>query len=338
MKVEFQLTFEDYCAASGGPLATRGPDISTIVALVGFLSLAYGYFDLRSAPQSAPPASFVALGLGILLPVLSVLAWIWRRSTPSKRKVEAARRSLYERYDSGQRSFTADDLTWTFAIGSHVFQRSWADLTGAQDKNQRLIFSDVYDSHVLPKAALTADQQSFLDEQIQLALVPKEKLWSVAMIPSANEYAAAMAVHNWKSRTWRMLTAYGLGLAVVSFVAIVVGDAWVGAGPPALTLFLICMPFVELRHYRKLFDAYLDRSFQSVDILNDRMCFNTGGLHNHTEMRMIKYHWVAMVRETRRVFLVYTRPGLFFLIPKAGFKPVQVEEFRRLLRMGLART
>ena len=135
MKVEFNLTFEDYVEwrrpnspqKLSSAYVISSPGI--ILALAGFLSLGLGYAILRSSPEKNDffPGGILLFG-GLLATFAAVpVGLLTTRPKPGKTRVDLLRE--FERFYGDRRSLEADETGWAFIYGAAINKRQWADLT-----------------------------------------------------------------------------------------------------------------------------------------------------------------------------------------------------------------
>jgi hypothetical protein len=336
MKIEFNLAFEDYLEWQSTYFRRKRSNTSLIVALVGFLSFGLGYAILRSSPETN---SFLPGGALLLVGLLTTVGAIPVWFLGSQRKPEKTRAYLlseFDRFYAERRSWEADETGWIFTYGTAINKRQWAELLRVRESHRTFILADTFASYVLPKSTLSNEQQRELRGLLDRSLIQPRKLWSVSMISSSQDYARAMVIHNWSKVPWAVVSLYALGLVFALLMALILADRLVVLGILAFVLFAGLLYFAQQWYYGRSFEVdYIRRTFQRVDILEDGVCFRAdSGLSVVTgsEIRKIRYRWISDIRETKRSFMLYVSPRVFYLIPKAGFTLDQLTQFQGFLR------
>jgi len=126
-------------------------------------------------------------------------------------------------------------------------------------------------------------------------------------------------------------------MACIWLLTLIVADAYTPFPTPVsifliLSLPILSLPILQGVYYHQRFQTYRKRSYQIVEIAEDRVCFLMGTLRETREIRVVLYRWLHKVRESRRVLMLYLHPTLVYLIPKANFKAEELAKFRELLR------
>ena len=342
MKVEFNLTFEDFLEWRR-PNSSQKPSnayvISSpgiILALAGFLSLGLGYAILRSSPEKSDFFPGGILFFGGLLATFAAIPVGLLTARPKPDKTRADLLHEFERFYGDRRSLEADETGWAFIYGAAINKRQWTDLTSVREAQRTLILTDLFAWYILPKSAFSIEQLQNFKSLCEKALIPPEKLWSVSMVSTKADYARAFVAHNWRKARGTVLGLYVLGLTSVLFVGFVLADTSFLLAVFAVTLLTLVLSIAPQLYYRRKFDQdYYSHSFQNADILSDAICFRASyGLSVITawEIKKIAHRWIVDVHETKRSFMLYVAPKLFYIVPKAGFTSDQLERFRELLR------
>jgi hypothetical protein len=336
MKIEFDLTFEDYLEWRSPDPSRKQSNAGIILACAGFLSLALGYAILRSSPESNSffPGGTFLIG-GLLTTFVAVpVGLLAARRKPEKTRAELL--SEFECFYVERRSLEADDTGWAFMYGTGVNKRQWADLAYMREAQRTFILSDAFAWYVLPKSAFSEEQVQEFKKLCEQALIPADKLLSVSMVTAGADYVRALITHNWRKMRGTVLGLYVLGLVSVFFIALIFADTSFFLGIFAVPIFALLLITAQQLHYRKTFDRdYVLRSFQNADILKDAICFRATtelSVVTTSEIKKIKYRWITDIQETKRSFMLYVAPKLFYIVPKAEFTSDQVEQFRELLR------
>jgi YcxB-like protein len=335
MKIEFSLTFEDYVEWQSPNVPRKQSNVGIILALAGFLSLGLGYTILRSSPERNNffPGGFFLLG-GLLATVAAIpVGLLVARRRPEKTRADL--RSEFERFHVDRRSVEADETGWAFTYGTAVNKRRWTDLAYMREAQRTLVLSDTFAWYVLPKSVFSMEHLQEFKGLCGRALIP-EKLWSVSMISRKADYVRAMVAHNWYKARWAVVGLYALGFVCALFVGLIIADRLFVLGVFAITLLALLLYSAQQWYYSQKFEQqYIWHSFQSATVLKDAICFRTAsGLSVITgsEIKKIRYRWISDVRETKRSFMLYVSPKVFYLLPKAEFTPDQLAQFRELLR------
>jgi hypothetical protein len=303
--------------------------VSLNVAIIGFLLLAVGYGILRWSPDCAPKVGGISLASGLLATLAAIPLGIFlgRQHT---QKVKKTLRGYFERFYAGSRTFEADQSGWRFTFGDAENVRKWSELIWVFSSERTLVMADTFDYSVVPTSSFTKEDLARLKILCEQALVPVDKLATVSMFSGAREFIIAMSAHNWRKRRWKMLGLYTLGFVCISFAGLVISDAVVWSSVPIIAALLCLLPISEAAVYKRRFDGQVP--FQYADISKEFICFRSSG-----EIRKIKYSWISDIGETKRSFRLYVSPNVFFLVPKAGFTPEQLLQFRGFLRSRFER-
>lgn len=329
MKIEFNLTFEDYLEWQGARLHPKKSKAAMIVALAGFLFLGLGYAILRSSPQSNdffPGGFFIMFGLFISVGAIPV-GILSARHKPERARAELS--GEFERFFTDRRALEADETGWRFTYGTAVNARLWDDLTIMRDAARTLILADTFVWYSLPKSAFKKEDLEDFKGLCERAISSTGKLCTVSVISTKLGYASAMTVHNWHRRRWTMLGLYGLAFMGLFFIGLVIWDAappWIAT--PAVALLLGVLWSMQNIYYRRDFDDdYAGHSFHYADILKDAICFRTA-----TVFSKAKYRRLLRILETKHSFLLYLTADYFYIVPKLGFSAEHLSQFRELLR------
>jgi len=336
MKIEFNLTFEDYLEWRNPNLTRKPSNAGIIVALVGFLSLGLGYAVLRSAPERSDFFPGGVLLIGGLVTTLAAIPVGLLTGRPKPEKTRADLLAEFARLYGDRRSLEADETGWAFSYGTAVNKRDWTGLASIREAQRTLILTDLFAWYVLPKSVFSKEQLQEFKRLCEQALIPPEKLWSVSMVSTRADYARALVAHNWRKAPGTVLGLYVLGFISVLFIGFILADTSLLLGVFAVTLLALLVGAAQQLYYRRKFDQhYSSHSFQNADILKDAICFRASfGLSviRASEIKKIAYRWISDIHETKRSFMLYVAPKVFYIVPKAGFTSDQLDQFREFLR------
>jgi hypothetical protein len=336
MKIDFSLAFEDYFEWQSANLTQMRSGAGFIVALAGFLSITLGYTILRSAPERNDffPGGLFLVG-GLLTTFAAIPVWLLTaRRKPAKTIPDLF--SEFQRFYAGPRILEADEAGWVFTCGTATNKRQWTDLLYVRELSKTFFLSDAFATYILPKSAFSSEQLQEFKGFCERSLVPREKLWSVLMVSSKADYVKALIAHNWSKVRRTAVGLYILGLVCVLFVGLIVADRSFILGVTAFMVLVALLYWAQHLYYGREFDdRYIMHSFQQAHILKDGVSFHAAaGLSVITEfeIRKIPYSWISDVCETKCSFMVYVSPKVLYLLPKAGFAPDQLIQFRDLLQ------
>lgn len=346
MKIKFNLTLDQFIEIENIDHRTGKSTDSLFFVFVIILGIVacYSIFSFWEAPGEEGPVvvafgRVVPLGeallveIGLVLPFAAIGIWVSQsRRKPKNRR--HYREGLFERFYAGPRTFEAQETTWQFGFRESLDKRSWGDLTRMAKAGSCFLLQDLFRSYTLPESAISAEQRTLLENLCKRALVPKNSLLSIPMLPTARDYVTAMMRNDWWERPWQVSGFVGGALLFVSLMTYATVRSWamvvyVGLLPLILALLLI----QALRKY-ELFTSYRQRCFQTAEIGEDRICFISGTLRDVREIRIVQYRWLWKIRESRRMIFLYWQPKQFFLLPKAAFKSDELSRFRELVNSG----
>jgi len=311
---------------------THSPKAPAIVAVCGFFLIVIGYVLPRWFSEAVAPLGIGCLFAGLLTTVLSIPLWYFLQPRAGKIKPEI--RSVFSRFYGERRVFEASDSGWKYSTGTKENSRQWSDLFRYVQTGQTIVLMDPFTSYPLPISALVGNELNIL-EQLGRRNLAVEKLFSVPMVATAAEFMGALAKHNWLKRTVKTALWYCCGFLSLGMIGLALADS---SSPmrlsPWFLLAFFLLPLVEIAHYHSLYVKYWQQSFQDADVLAHAICFNQGTLHNVRDVRKVRYEWFEAVIETRRALMLYFQKNSFFLIPKKGLNPEQLEQLRELVGLS----
>ncbi len=345
VKIEFSLTVDQYAEWWNLDRQKRESMAPLFIICIGVLLVLVGYVIAQSTTDSGEsrgPMIFaveraLALGglliltLGLILPFVAILLWFYQARPRPKDKKEL--QSTFERFHAGPRTFQANDSTWQFSFEGSQDTKVWGSLARIVKTHDLFIMQDAYQSYALPRAVMTAEQHSTLEDLCKRTLLPSERLFYVPMIASPRDYVTAMMRNDWWQRPWKSLAWTSGGLFCLWLFTYVIADAWPAVGHSMFIPITLVLPLMHGFYHYQGFQRYRVRAFHAAEITEDRICFTIGSLYDLRECRVLRYNWLYKVRESRRMMFLYLGPSHAFALPKAGFEPQQLARFRQLLKM-----
>jgi hypothetical protein len=328
IKAEFTLTFDDYSEWQKVLQRTLRSNISIAIAFCGLFLILGGYVIARLFPPDVAQFGVACLILGLLVTLASILPRFFQ---PTSRRIQKESLNTFTRFYREPRNFEASETGWRYSVRTREDFRVWTDLFAFVISGQTLVLMDPLASYPIPLSALSQGDLKAVTELAQKGLTA-ETMFSVPVVPTAEDVMIALAKHNWFERTAKTTLLYGCGFLLLTFVMLLLADSAQSMKfSPWFALSLVLLPLIEAAHYYSVYLEYWRRSFQNASILKDGICFNLGTLHNAWEMKKIRYEWFRAVVETRRVLMLYFQKNSFFLIPKSGLVPEDLTRLRELL-------
>lgn len=329
IKAEFTLTFDDYSDWQKVLKHARRSDMPIAIAFCGLFLVLAGYVIARLFRPAVAQFGVACLLLGLLVALVSLLLRFLFQ--PTSRRAQKESLNTFTRFYREPRNFEASDTGWRYLVGIREDLRVWTDLVAFVINGQTLVLMDTFASYPIPLSALSQADLKAVTELAKKGLTAAT-LFSVPVVPTAEDVMIALAKHNWFKRTAKTALLYSCGFLLLAFVMLLLADSAQSMRfSPWFALSLVLLPMIEAAHYHSLYLEYWRRSFQNASILKDGICFNLGTLHNAWEMKKIHYEWFQSVVETRRVLMLYFQKDSFFLIPKSGLAPEELTRLRELL-------
>jgi hypothetical protein len=332
MKIDFALEFDHYLEYHSYRLRKRESKGPGIIAFVGFGLLALGYILLKHGCEGVICGIVLFAGLAATaasVPV-AMAASLLRRKDLKRR--EGMLRTEFDRLHGGPREFEADESGWRFSFKQAQNIRTWDGLSWFRDERQTFIVADEHVVYMLPKSALKPEELEQLRDLCLRALASPAEIFSVPLDTTVSDVLSAAFAHNWRKRLSAMLTVYGVGLASMAFLWLVVTDAWPFLRFPSAIFLLLLLPCIEGLYYVWQFQTGTWRArFQTASILPDALRLRNGSLQTTTGMFKLTRSRVLEVQETGRVFVIYGISDLFYMLPKSGIQPDKMDEIRKLL-------
>lgn len=323
-RVEYALSFENYLEMTE---SRREPKYkaAAVSALVGLCCIAAGYTYLRILPDTRSIIGGSLLALGLLATFLAVpLAFLAKPR--SSRPDTATLRGQYERFHADRRAIEWDEAGWRVFWYEGEDVRPWSCLRAVHDQKSLLVLSTETTHYWLPKAALERDGQ--LENIKGLAegvLKNHELLFTVPMRPSAPVYVSARIFHNWRLHLKTLILSYAGATLLLYWIFFSDWDAaWYSPWLLSLTpvVLLACESLYYLGEF--CFLKWSDAA-REARIMSD--CI---GYESKVVQFIVNYRALSTVKEPPGAFLLYFDRKTFHLIPKKGFSPDRVVQFRKL--------
>jgi hypothetical protein len=326
-RVPFTLSFENYLDWVGAHEKPRQQRVVGKTLTLGLALVCLGFLFARWSSNSAPPAGALALFFGLLLTLACLPLWfLLERRNPERMRAE--QKKNFEAYFLDPRIFEFDESKWSLTYGGATNSRTWDDLTSFRDAGRTIILADTFVWYPLAGAAFAKEQRDRLKELCERALSAAPILFSVSMFCTPASFVRSMIAYRWGRRTRLMLSLYALGAVLAWLMALIFADAMnVSALPIAFGLMLL-MPLFEIAHDRKKFHSYYALySFHTADVSEASICFR-----KPLELRRVRWNWLVDFFETPWEFQLYVSEEWFYLLPKAGLSPENLDRLRQLAR------
>jgi hypothetical protein len=330
-KIEYSLSFENYLEMAKSPKTKPDLRLASFASFVGFAGIVSGYFILhRSAEGPFVPGGLLLFG-GLLFTFLAMILGVFAKKKPASPDGSTSRRE-YELFHADKRTFEYDETGWRLSWYEGEDARSWDRIRQINNGQKLLVLGTVTTFYWLPNDALERD--GHYDKIVGLAegaISSHGKLFDVPMRPSALVYVVAVATNNWRRRTMTQLLTYTAAILgaywalASSAVATSPQRYWALLFAPVGIFFLECMWYLSA-YYK----VDWSKGASDAEIMSDCIAY-----------RSPKARWIAEysrleeVCEVPGAFLLYFSKDSYHLIPKRGFSPTQLAQFRNLI--GAAR-
>src|SRR5579863_7037956 len=283
MKLDFTLTLDQF--VEGWNMGRARSNSMRLLSICVVVLLIAGGYSAAFPPSESPNVSrpvvlafgrVVPLGealileMGLLLPFVVLRMWFVQNRRASL-NTKSGLKSLFEQFYSGPRTFQAEETTWQFTLRESQDMRSWGELARVIKTANLFILQDLYQSYILPNAAMTAEQRDALEALCKNALTPKKILFSVGMIPLARDYVTVMMRSDWWTRPWQMLGFTAIGLASVCLFAYGIAERWPEIGYFSLIPLAFLLPLFHAMQKYQQFTYYRPVCFHTAEIGEDRI-------------------------------------------------------------------
>jgi len=328
-QINYQLSFENYQEMTANRQTMPSYTATLWVALAGLGLILGGYLYLRlPLPDRWSIVGGILLGSGLLLEfAATLLAFLIKPKRRNKVPTSILQRE-YRQHFADQRSIEYDQAGFRVKWYDGEDLRPWSTVRGLHDMKTVLVISTVTTHYWFPKAALEPDDHlAQLRTLASTALNSKQVLFRVPIKPTALGYVAASIFDYWCSSVRTKLLIY---LAVTVALYWVLCADWGYERQPSPFYFILLpfvLPFCQVLYFlRKHFSVKWADSAREAEIIEDRVTYQTAQARIAYEYRLL-HDW----REIPGVFMLYVAPSQFHFIPKFGFTPSQIEQFRKLL-------
>lgn len=324
-KTEYTLSFENYLEMMSGSRRKVGVSrIATASAIGGLCCFAAGFAFLKMNIQGSFFPGGLLLMVGLLLTFLAVFIGLFAKLKSPELDSVALRRE-YDLFHADRRTIEFDESGWRLSWYDGQDIRPWSSLRHVRDGDTILVLATATTAYWVPKQALQSD--GYLDKLKTLAeshLVNRQKLFEVPMRPSVLVYSGAAMFHNWR----RQPLTRALSYAALTLIAY-----WIAYAAPAqkpgslwgLAVVPLCLIFGEgLIYLRTYFKTDWSKAAQKAEVMSDCLGYNT-----KTDRWIAEYRRLKAVREIPGAFLLYFDWNSYHLLPKRGFSPAQIAQFRK---------
>jgi hypothetical protein len=325
-RIEYTLSFENYLEMTSSRREKRDFRIAAIFAIAGFFSIAAGYLLLKLDINASFLPGGLLLASGLLLTFVAIILGFLVRPKQSRPNVPVLRRE-YDLFHADKRAIEFDENGWRLFWYEGEDVRPWSCLRQVYDLNTLFVLGTETTHYWLPKTALHRDGQ--LDQLKTLAesfLTKRQELFQVPLRPSAEVYVLANMFHSWR----RYLPARFFGYGAATLIAY-----WIFYSNDDVSLKglwrIVLIPFFLflceiLFYFAKYCKEDWSKASENAEIMSDCIGYKTKMVRWITEYRQL-----VEVREIPGALLLYFGPDLFYTIPKNGFSPGQIDQFRDLV-------
>lgn len=327
-RINYQLSFENYQEITANRQTAPSYTVALWIALLGLMLILAGYFYLRvPPPDNRALPGLILLGSGLLAEFLATLLALFMKPKRKAKFSETALRREFNQYAADARYIEYDETGFRIKWFDGEDFRPWSVVHGLHDMKTLLVISATSTHYWLPKAAL--ESENHLEQIKALASVSLNQglLFRVPIKPNAFVYVLASMFDHWRRQLQTRILVY-LAVTVALYWGLC-ADWGYGQHQSALDLFLvpIILPLCQALYFlRKYFSARWAESASEAEIMKDRVTYQTPETRVAFEYRLL-HEW----REIPGTFMLYFSATQFHFIPKYGFAPSQIKQFRMLL-------
>ncbi len=322
-KIEYTLCFENYLEMTSSRREKRDLRIAAVCAISGFFCIAAGYLFLKINIEASFFPGGLLLATGLLLTCLATILGLLAKPKSSRPDTTVLRRE-YDLFHADRRAIDFDENGWRLFWYEGEDVRPWSCLRQVYDLDTLLVLGTGTTHYWLPKAALQRDGQ--LDQLKTLAetfLTKRQHLFQVPLRPSALVYALANMFHSWRRHRLTRLLGYGAATLAAYWILYSGNDASPKGVWPIAFVPLLLLLCESLFYFVKYYKEDWSRASENAEIMSDCIGYKTKMVRWITE-----YRELVEVREIPGAFLLYFGPNLFYTVPKKGFSPGQIDQFR----------
>ena len=296
--------------------------LAAISAISGFFCIAAGYLFLKIRTGASFLPGGLLLATGLLLTCLATILGLLAKSKSSRPDTTVLRRE-YDLFHADRRAIEFDENGWRLFWYEGEDVRPWSCLRQVYDLETLLVLGTGTTCYWLPKAALRRDDQLHkLKGLAESFLTKRQQLFEVPLRPSAQVYLVANVFHHWRCQ----LLARLLCLSAVTLVAYWIFSSAAASSKgllafAAVPLFLILCE--GLFYLSKYYTEDWSKTSENAEIMSDCVGYKTKTVRWITEYRQL-----VELREIPGAFLLYFDPNLYYIVPKYGFSPGQIAQFR----------
>lgn len=253
-----------------------------------------------------------------------------------KRRARGVRelRTVYEKYYSGERTFTFDAEKWAIQGASGRQESLWTGLLTTVEKRNVLLLSFRNQVSVgIPKRALTAHEMDLLRK---VALQKGKHTWRSRV--SLFDFLFTAVPSLWRQHPFLMTEAHVGGL----FFYVMISTTMLHErGPGVFVAWIVAWLILFLTVTAQLWYFFIKykTSHKALQDFWD-MGFSDGGVDIRTADADCFRSWTSFTKatETSRCFLLNMSSSQYFIFPKNCMRTDQKEIVRGLLQMKLPAT
>ena len=326
-RVEYTLSFENYQEMTSSRREKKDFRFAAGTAILGLVCIAAGYLFLRLHTDGSFFPGGLLLATGLLFTFLGMILGFFARSKPSRPNTRALRRE-YDLYYSDQRTIEFDENGWRVFWYEGEDVRPWSCLRQVYDLETLLVLATGTTYYWLPKTALLPDGQlDRLKAMAESCFSSHQRLFEVPLIPSAWVFVAAKAFHNWRTQRLPRL----LCLVASALVGYWTSDYWSGffSGFWVFAFPLLLIACEGLFYLAKYYAEDWSQTAPNAEIMSDCLAYRT-----KTIRWIAEYRQVAELKEIPGAFMLYFDSKSYQLIPKRGFSPERMAQFKGLVHRG----
>lgn len=330
-RIEYTLCFENYLEMTSSQREKKDFRIAAISAISGFFCIAAGYLFLKISTERSVFLGGLLLATGLLLTSLAMILGLLAKSKSSRPDTTVLRRE-YALFYADSRAIEFDENGWRLFWYEGEDVRPWSCVRQLYDLETLLVLGTGTTFYWLPKLALRRDGQ--LDHLKALAesfLTKREQLFVVPLRPSAQVYLVAKVFHNWRCQLLARLLCLS-ALTLVGYWAFSNAGNVPSKGLLALAVVPLFMILCEgLFYLAKYYTEDWSKASPNAEIMSDCIGYKT-----KTIRWIVEYRQLIKLREIPGAFLLYFELNSYHLIPKHGFSPGQIAQFREAVATNIS--
>lgn len=339
MANHYVLSWEEFVEVHSESLPRPSIESFICAALVALATGTFGALLIYFIqPQDRGVAS---LFCWLALAVLVVAFWDFKFRTDKRRKRFLRElRSIYDRYHSGEQALAFDANGWKHETQAAKYEASWEALTTAIERTNVITWSTRDHVTMLPKRAVASSYhagnagEKGLEQLRRLTLGPIEHGLSFRI--GLVDYVLTEVPSLWRRHVFLMTEAHLGGMLLVVMIAygmynsagpgVVFG--WIAAGIllfvtiTAQLWYFVTKYFTSPSQLRATWEAqFSDRGVRTTN--------------SNIEL-FVAWSVFRKFRETRRAFLLFVNPTMYYLYPKRHLPSDKQNRLRSLLKARVA--